>query len=398
MLNSPTIANNIYIKKIIGTLLFFLCPFISFMFALKDPISKYNKMIIVTFFGLLGFIRKLSETGDANSWTNKILLFVDYGIEGGLFFLNEFIYNFGYISFLYLVSFFKYTAIIWCIIFVLTGIILLYIYQLQLPNDKNIRSLSIRGYILFVFYISFIPFTSFGVKFWVALNIFLIGFYCYVNRNNKKGFFILVSSAFFHFTFVYPIFLFTIFYVIRNKIYRKPYFVILIGLLSFPLVYLCFWYLTSEYVGERYDAYSSGSLVEQRALWIQMDRIITSVFSLLALFWILRMKKKTNSESNKSTQLFLSIFAIGLIPLFTTLDGLDRFSRVFSYMVLIFLLKLNIERVKHLHLLHLLSIPVFVYHMLVNFFMRKNELDIDVFWRDITYFLSGDLMTKIIIN
>lgn len=386
------------LKEILAIPLLLICPFVSFLLTLKNPLGKYNKFLFLIYFGLTGFIRKLLDTGDANSWTNVILSFVTYGKKSFIYFGDEFLFNPGYFSFLYMLSYFRYTAIIWSVIFVLTGIILLYIFRLQFPDTKcsSCRIYSSKVLCLFVFYISFIPFNSFGVKFWVALNIFLIGFYLYINKGKKRGLLILISSLLFHFAFSYMILLFVFHYFIERELYKKPHYLLLLICVSMPISYYILTYISSDYIEYKFEAYASGSLVEQRAMWIQFDRFLTASFSYIALIVLFVKRKYIPTQSSKSLLLFLFILSIGLIPLMSTLDGLDRYSRVFSYMMLIFLLKLFIEKMRHINSLFYLSIPVFSYHMLVNFFMRKGELDIGIFFRDISYFISGNLMSTVI--
>lgn len=386
------------LKEILAIPLLIIWPFLSFLLALKNPLGKYNRIIFLIYFGLTGFIRKLLETGDANAWTNTIIAFSSYGKKGFIYFGDESLFNPGYFTFLYLLSYLKYTAIIWSFIFVLTGIALLYIFHLQF-SELRLRSCRIRSkeeLCLFVFFICFIPFTSFGVKFWVALNIFLIGFYLYMNKSKARGLLILISSALFHFAFSYMIMLFVIYFFIEKKLYKRPLYLFLLICISIPVSYYILSYIASDYIEYRYEAYSSGSLVEQRALWIQFDRFFMASFSYVALVVLFVKRRFISTQSSRSTLLFLFVLSIGLIPLMSTLDGLDRYSRVFSYMMLIFLLKLSIEKTNHINSLFFLSLPVFSYHMLVNFFMRKGELDIDIFFRDISYFISGNLMSTVI--
>ena len=370
---------------------FFICPFLSFLLACKNPLTKFNQWIIVLYFGLVGYSRKLSESGDAWTWTDVMVSFSDYDYKAVLNYYDS-IYNIAYMICLYLLSYIKYTAIIWSLIFMLTIKLFIYIYELQFKksNLKINKAFTNRNYIFFIFYIFFIPMTSYGVKFWVALDIFLLGYYIYVYKESIIGIVILTSSFLFHYSFAYLIILFFIWYLFSRK---SKYLWLLIFIL--PILFNLPISFKDDFIESKYESYSSGSLIENRAFWIQIDKFLSALFSIVSVITIMFYRKHLN-KIEKDILYFLVVFAVGLIPLIPTLDGLDRFSKVFTFMVLIFFAKLIKENKMKLNILFYLSLPVLSYHLFVNYFMRKGEWDIDIFYNTIVHFLTGNLMTPVI--
>lgn len=372
--------------------IFLLIPFLAFLNACRNPQNKYNRWIIVAYFGVLGFSRKLNELGDAKTWTDMMISFSGQGLKAVMFSIYESYYNIGYILIIYLLSHIKYTAVIWSIIYMLTASLSLFIYDSVCIKSiviKNGRQ-NFNKIILFLFFLFFIPMTSFGVKFWVAMDFFLLGYYLYICKEKKWGMLILLTSALFHYTFAYLIIVFFAWYMIN----RKPLYIALM-IVILPFLYYFSSSFSDAFIESKYEAYASGSLIEQRAWWFQLDKYLTASFSLFILLWLTFQRKYLKNNIDKSMYSFLVIFAFSLIPLIPTMDGLDRFSRVFSFMSLIFFARLNIEGINKTRELFIFSIPIYAYHILTLYVMRKGEWDLDIFYNTLYQFLSGGLMTQI---
>lgn len=378
-------------EKVIIPLLMVIAPFLAFLYSVRKPLVRVCQYGIVFFFFILGYHRKLWYSGDANTWTEAIMDFNRYGLTS----LEDRIlsyqgFNIGYLSFLYLLSRIDYTAIIWAVVFSLTAIAFLFFYRMQIVNQRSIK-LEIYDILLFFLFLEYIPFNSYGVKFWVALMVFVLGFCLSLSNARTLGGFLVLISASFHYAMAYLVFLYMISYFTYGKnLVRK----ILILAIVFILLVTLSRYLEIAFLEEKVNAYSGGSLVENKAMWIIVDRFLTTIISSLFVFYTCFISIKERETA--FFRYFLFVFVLGLIPLVNTLDGLDRYSRAFSFMTLLFIIRVRFCKVFIPHYFRYGILAIFSWHLVVNYLLRKGELDFDVFYQNLFVFFSNGSMSQIL--
>ena len=91
---------------------------------------------------------------------------------------------------------------------------------------------------------------------------------------------------------------------------------------------------------------------------------------------------------------FLYLFAIGMLPLLSFYDALDRFSRVFAYMTLFFIIRLIWTNEKVSRFFLNISISIFSYHALTMLYLRNSDWDfVAIFNSPIITLLNTSLTT-----
>lgn len=380
---------NSYLELAGMAILFIIAPFLTFVLALSKPLKRNNQFFIVLFFAVFGYYRMLAESSDAAYWTHFILRIQEDGINVLITQINKYFnFNIGYLLFLYLFSYINYTAIIWSIIFALTAINFLFIYEMTVRAVTHGRTSFLAAFLFFLL-IDYIPFNSFGVKFWLAFILFVTGFSLSVFRDNKKaGNVLIISSFFFHFSLSYLVILYYLFsfFSVKNTQIK------LLGiLLSLVVVYIVYQYADFGFLEDKYINYQNRSKIEHRSTWIIADRFFTTIVSILTILYSYTIKIK--DKQNKNIRNFLLIFAIALLPLFNSLDGLDRYSRAFSFMGLLYVIRLEACKQRLPNFLTSIILLTFSWHVVVNFLLRKREVGFEIFYQPCMEFFTHGPMS-----
>ena len=359
----------------------FFCPILALLIAVRKPQSQVSQYVIVLFWGIVGLTRTLifSEDAARQNMYMEMYSHMNYSkfIEDR--FLGAWTEDFNILHWhvLYFLSKIGYTAIAWAIIMMCFTTIIIKCFLLQKESDVRMDNLTNRKYIPFFFLLSlfFLPISSYGVKFWTAMLFFLWGIYVYLYKENAKGILLLLLSSSFHYTFIYAILVFLYFFLTRNRsIWIKIVF--LIGLMG--MVYMLMPHISdSEFLREKVEDYSDnikrGEYFSSKALWIIGERYILGIFSAVSILYF-RRKNISDKKSREMLHLMF-LFMIGLVPLFSYYDALDRFSRVLAYMTLLFIVRIlwTNEMISRFYLN--VSVVVFLYHAITMLYLRNYDWD-----------------------
>lgn len=384
--------NNSFFELTGMALLFIISPFLSFILALREPLKRNNQIFIVLFFAVLGYYRMLERTGDAAFWTYRMLWMQTGGVESFIRLVKKYSYfNSGYFLFLYLFSHIKYTAVIWSLIFSLTAINFLYIYEMHVRTVTHGRT-SFLGACLFFLFLGNISFISFGIKFWLAFLLFVTG-YSLVTLKDKKmaGNALIITSFFFHYSLAYLIIIYYATVFLTNKNTNNKAIKILPVLLALVVLYVGFKYNNIAFLIKKLNHYSNKSMIGHMSAWIIADRVLITLASILtiAYTYVVGVKDKRNRQLRN----FLLYFAIALIPLSMFLDGLDRYSRAFSFMTLLFIIRLEACKQRLPLLLKTIILVTFSWHVVVNFILRRGEVGFEIFYQSFAEFFTHGPMS-----
>lgn len=384
--------------------LFLLFPFLACVWAFTHMKHKWSKMIIILFWGVIGFTRHLVASEDATVTNYALMDFANF--DYNQFLLYRFAsgwkesLNFLYWNIMFLLSKLQYTAVIWSFILMTSCWVMIYCYRLQLLNANLSYQKNNEKYILtfLLLFFLFLPLSSYGTKFYCAAFFFMVGIYTLTYKEKKVGIIIAFLSCLCHYTFIYLIALSAVAYFTRNKSLPLKILIlltfVLLGFIAAPLA------LESDAIYSKVEVYTdmeaTSARYESKAGWIMLDRYLIAVYPILFLFYV-HFKKIVNQKSD-SVYYFLIVYIIGLIPLIFTYDALDRFSRIFSFMTILFVIKLlNTTRLQPMILK--IGIAVYSYHSLVALYLRKTDWDFSILYDNlISILLSSDLMTTVIQN
>ena len=375
------------IDRVFILILFLLSPFWAFLLSVRKHYMWYGQIGIVVFFALLGYHRKLEMASDAAHWTKVIIDFKQYGVDYFESFISGYGgFNIDYFLFLYAFSSIKYTAVIWSIIFALTAISLLLLYRMQFSSVYFVKQ-DTYDVALFFFFLEFIPFNSYGVKFWVALLVFLFGYFLILKNSKFFGYLLIFNSLLFHYSLFYAVSLF----FLSKYSFKRNFVIKIVVLLSFfVLFYVASGYFSFAFLDEKLDLYLNNiNRFETKSLWIMMERYLSASMAFIA---VLASTKKHLDDRLAFYRYFLFIFALGLLPLLNVLDGFERYSRMFSLMTLLYLIRLSANKIKISLIARIGVVIIFSWHILVNFVLRKGEIGFSVFYQNILdYFANGPM-------
>lgn len=361
-------------------ILFLFCPLLALILAVRKPQDSMSKCTIILFWGIIGFTRTLIYSEDAADQNMYMELYSQMNYNQ--FVEDRFIgiwtedLNVLHWYVMYLLSQIGYTAVAWAIIMMCFTIIILKCFFLQKEFDVMPYNLENGRYlpIFLLLLLFFLPISSYGVKFWTAMLLFFWGSYTFLYMDNKKGILLVILSCLFHYTFVYPISIALYFFCTKDKAMwiKVCIFFVLLGVVYTLMPYVS----TSEVLSRKIEGYSDenrGEYFSSKALWIIGERFITVIFSIIAILYL----KTQNILNEKSKEMlnFLYLFAIGMLPLLSFYDAFDRFSRVFVYMTLFFIIRLIWTNEKVPRFFINISIGIFSYHALVMLYLRNSDWD-----------------------
>ena len=217
-------------------------------------------------------------------------------------------------------------------------------------------------------------------------------FYLCITEGNKIGLLFIITSLLFHYAFTFIVFVFLLYYINNKGSLAQK---IVLYCLFALLLYLSYNFFLNSFVASKYELYSENSFIGQRALWVQLNRFFMTLFSVTACIYIYHIGRKEKKKVIIVSLRFLLLFALCLIPLIPTADGFDRFSRVFSFMFLISLIRFSFNHI-NIKNVFLISYIAFGLNLLFNILLNRGELDMHVFYENIFYYFSGNLMTVFI--
>lgn len=385
----------VILRRCIETLLFIIWPFAAFVSAFFHLRDRYSNIFIPLFFALVGYSRKLGVTSDAYHWMQVMLDYKWYGISDFLGYLFDTttlnFYSFTYHIYLYISAIlFEHTASFWAATFFLYSFVMLLIYRLitKRTNCLDSRKTAILGLLFFLFF----PFSSFGVRFWVAAIVFIYGFYQKMLYDRKLGLFLIVLSATFHYTFIFLVGVY--FFAYYNKRMSKSHFIVFalfVIFMGFGL-YMSGFFDFMNVFDQKIEGYTNtenrGEYFSSKSFFILFDRFACPICSLLLLLYL---NKKTSGISDVqliNIRHFLIFSALSLLLFLGTYDALDRFSRVFSFSVLTFWVYLTNKGIKTNLFVTLCAGMAYFYHIMVNFVITRSWVDYDVLFSSVFSILS----------
>lgn len=396
-----TIDKNVLIgRRIVQLMLFLTIPVCSFFVSLCKSTERYSNIIIVLFWGVLGYTRKLSISTDSAYWTNKMLSYANYGLsdfwrevtdstsQDSLNILYYFLlYVYAHIS--------TSTSFFWACWFMFSAYLLLKIYRI---NFDSVKSIGLKEISLFACFLLFIPFSSYGVRFWLSAFLFVYGFFLYNSGYVKKGLFFIFLTPFFHFTFVVMLFMF----ILWRTTFSMPNIKKIICIVLFLFIaYIVFYYYNlssfSSAVENKWSYYSDQESRSEyfwaKSWFIILDKFLYIFYAFIFVYYM--ALKKILSTEYKRMGYFLILLSVTCLVMFNFYDAFDRFTRIFSFMTLCYLIKIVANyRVKG-GLIYF-GILIYSYHVLVNFLLIRFWLDWKALYLPIVVSLSKGPMVEFI--
>ena len=383
-------------RHFVETLLFIIWPFGAFISALFHIKDRYSNIFMYAFFALIGYSRKLNISDDAYHWMRQMLDYKSYELPEFLNYLFDItslnFYSFSYHIYLYICSvLFDHTAYYWAANFFLFSLVILLIFRL-ITGDRlkeNVLFITFLGFLMLFFF----PFSSFGVRFWIAALVFVTGFYLKTLRNKKIGTFFIILSVTFHYTFIFYA---AVYFFVSNtknlaKIQIMAYAIAMfaIGTVLYVSGVFDFLNVFDDKVEGYSDTANRGEYFSSKSFFILFDRFAYTIASLLLLLHLHKVTAATNDSKILYIKRFLFFCVLSLLLLLGFYDALDRFSRVFSFMVLTFWIYLNNKGFKTNAFVTLFAGTAYLYHIMVNFVLTRSWVDLDVFMNSCFEILSS---------
>ena len=390
----------IVIRHFSEVLLSLIWPFVAFVSSIFHPKDRFSNFVIPIFFALIGFSRKLVISDDAAFWTEKMISYQFYTLSD---FFNEVFdvsraeyLNVGYYFYLYLFAkVFDHTAPFWAMNFFLYALILLFLYRL-LNHNCCARSIHFFDIIFCYLFFFFFPFSSFGVRFWIAAILFIYGFYLLNISSSKSGYLLMCSSILFHFSFVFLLFVYLFSVLVNQSNIKKTLLYSVIFFLLFNVVYNFVFSGSLSAFDAKMEYYSNisdrGNYFSEKSFYVLLDRFLSPIFSFIILLYLYRIIPKEFARLFKILK-FLLLFSFSLLMLLNFYDALDRFSRVFSFMVLSFFIYVKSIGIKCDNRIVATVTSIYFYHTLVNLLLTRSWLDFGVVNSSLFSILSGNLDT-----
>lgn len=361
-------------------LVFLVWPFIAFLIALSKYKYRTSRIIVYLFLVLYGLTFMISGVGvDSWEYTQKLVAnagrpFTEFwNIVAGLYAYDtsvDFVEPF--ISFIvsrvtskHYILFGAYAAIF----------SFFYLKSVNFIHDRYINSPNITLFILMVCFTLVNPvFNINGFRFYTAAWIFFYGAYNFVLNKDKKYFFIALSSALVHFSFISAGFVLIVYFFAgnRNIIYLPvllvsfvipnllaPYLNRLLPSLGSGLQNRIEGYTNEDYV--QYVQESSASLN-----WFMQAENFILYFLIFAIFF-LRLKYKEISAKEESANLFsFLLLFLSFVNFGKSIPSVGRFQTLFILfgMLYIILILVQIPVSKRYFISIVGLIPIILFSML----------------------------------
>lgn len=372
-------------------LLFIVWPLGSLALSIITINNRFSRIIFVLFWGLWGYSRVLPIGHDSASWTMEFLQystvsFNDFvenkvrsiGIES-----TDFLYS-GFLFFLNKIS--NDIAIFWFINAAFFSYIYIRVLSESFKYIKT-RQTPYEFYILLFIFLFFIPLPAYGVRYYYAALLLLLGLVQVIL--NKKSLFkiVIFITPLIHFSFIIPI----VAYIYYELTKRKPskyiwflFIIVIITSLVVGMTSLAGIFEGLDVVEKKIEGYGDiGNRSEyytSKSLFLIVDKFLYtaySVFVLLIVRYKYNRKELFLTNELKSFNNYLIILGISLLFFINFLDVLDRFTIIFSLITILYfciVYLINYQRKKILvNKMMIYGVVFWGFHIIVNL---RRSLDV----------------------
>lgn len=382
--------------------LFLIYPFGSLIYAIKNFNIKKYRIFLVLFGVFYGLCYIALEGSDASTYSDIInelraYPFSVYWHDVMNMYNADVRFNDAYIpTVFYIVSKFSYDPLAYRIVFATIYFIVLIALVGNIYDFVHKKSVS-RYYIWFLLGVVFLINLSAGingVRFPLALQLFLLGFFKYSTLNKPKYLVICVSAFLVHFMIGYLLF-FLIVYVTTKRFYNSVYGVLLI--LIFFVTSLSLGSVVGDSTGvlgegieQRADSYSTNedykeernNHLEKVNWYIKYNRYSTYYYGLFCLLMLIVYKKKLRKDNIAMNFEYFAVLMF--IASFISAQLVDELSNRYYLFangaLLIYMVYLSsINHGKIIRRLTYLYIPICIMHILIMMRGDQETLSYNLF-------------------
>lgn len=322
-------------------ILFLISPFLGVIQAFKHHKEDWAKNSIWIFIIFYGFTMFRPEMMDSSRYVYKLQQLHGMPVSWDSFIANFYSEDSGTVDIYeplitYFLSLFTDSG---NILFAVFGIVFGYFYSrnlwLLIDLAKDIKT-NKNFWMLFVCFACVIGFWNLnGVRMWTAAHMFFYGAFLLLVNGNRKGLMIAVLSILVHFSFVLPVAILVMFYVVKIP-WRVSYFVFVssffISTLNVEVFKQGLESIAPEFLLPRVDKYTSDEYIEvvtdmnESVNWYVTYYTKSLSWVLVILFTIIYFSKKHQHASKPFYNLFgFSLLFISLGNITSLLPSGGRF-------------------------------------------------------------------------
>lgn len=382
-------------KKNVGILwiFFIIYPFIAFVNTVRFPKKKQYRVFVYAFAIFYGYTFVPVEGSDSTRYEERInqignYPFNEYWKDISTMYDANVLYNDAYVyTVFFIVSKFSENIVTYRVVFasVYFYVLLALFYGIFDYVQDNKKYKSVLWYALGILFLLNLSAGINGVRFPLALQLFLLGFFKYVTTNNWKFLILCISAFFVHFMVGFSL-LFLIIFVFTKRYYNPFYALglclVFFGISSAGLV-ASNSSLLGKGIGQRTEAYTGNEdYLEQRNShldavnwYIKFDRFSTYYFGLLSLILLIAYRKKIFKDRLANQ---LEYFAILMyISSFVSAQMVDELSNRYyifanaSFLIFMYYLSSINHNNKIIRRLTYIFIPIGLLHILIT--MRGDQ-------------------------
>lgn len=376
-------------KKNVGILwlLFLVYPLLAFINTVRFPNKKHYRIFVYAFAIFYGYTFVPVEGSDATRYEERInqvddYTFNTYWTDISTMYESDVLYNDAYVyTVFFVVSKFSSNIVVYRVVFAA-----IYFYVLLALFYGIYDFVQAKGkykyafwYVLSVLFVLNLSAGINGVRFPLALQLFLLGFFKYVTTNNWKYLILCIAAFFVHFMVGFSL-LFLLIFVVTKK-YYNPFYALILCLVFFAISSAGLvgsnLSLLGNGIGQRTEAYTGNEdYLEQRNShldsvnwYIKFDRFSTYYFGLLSLVLLIAYRKKIFKDSLANE---LEYFAILMyISSFVSAQLVDELSNRYyifanaSFLILMYYLSSINHNNKIIRRLTYIFIPIGILHILI---------------------------------
>lgn len=195
-----------------------------------------------------------------------------------------------------------------------------------------------------------------GVRMWTGLEVYLYGVILYFHSSKRTGYFYMILSVIFHFSFIIPIVFFLIYSLIPKKKIEVIFYLYLISLLitNLPIeVLFNSYHFFPDFIANRIITYTSYETVinvseknQNTSFFIKAALFSIKLVSLIFLMISFKHYKKNHVTLYETKKfLFFILFTFVWTNIFSIVPSGGRFL-TFSYIVLLIFVLLNLGNVQ----------------------------------------------------
>lgn len=376
-------------KKNIGILwiIFIIYPLLAFVNSIRFPNVKQYRIFVYAFAVFYGFTFLTVEGSDSTRYESRIVQVGDYPFNEywkdiSTMYDADVLYNDAYVyTVFFVVSKFSSNPVVYRVVFaaIYFYVLLALFYGIyDYIHSKSINKQAI-WYAFGILFLLNLSSGINGVRFPLALQLFLLGFFKYVTTNNWKYLILCFSAFLVHFMIGFSL-LFLVIFVLTKK-YYNPLYALVLCLVFFVISSSGLVTSNSALLGEgieqRTETYTENedyqehrnSHLDSVNWYVKFDRFSTYYFGLLSLILIIAYRKKLFKDA---LALQLEYFALLMyIASFVSAQLVDELSNRYyifanaAFLIFMYYLFSINNNNKIIRRLTYIFIPIGILHILI---------------------------------